>query len=381
MITAYYNEIEPYPARWMRNLIDAGHIAPGTVDERSILEVKPDELTRYTQCHFFAGIAGWSYALRLAGWPDDRPVWTGSCPCQPFSAAGKRGGTDDPRHLWPVWFSLIRECRPPVVFGEQVASKDGLAWLDIVCADLEGAGYAVAPFDLSAAGAGAPHIRQRLYFVANANGQRYKEPEPASKESGNIGDRQFVSSGDFVHPLAYAAGERRGEAGRDCGRSTKWIAGDGDTSSMAHATGGQLQIAERRPEGRNGNGAACGLAYAEDPIGRAEYDINGEAYRRDGSGRSGNAGNLGDTGGKGLAGWQSQPGNDGEQQQAAERTGSAWSGIEWLPCRDGKYRPTQPGIFPLAARLPGRVGRLRAYGNAIVPPLAAEFIRAYKEQK
>ena len=170
-MSAYYNEIDPFAAQWLRNLIAAGRIAPGDVDERDIREVQADDIKGCTQAHFFAGIGGWSLALRLAGWADDRPVWTGSCPCQPFSAAGKRGGVGDDRHLWPAFFGLISAVRPDVVMGEQVASKDGLAWLDLVHADLEGAGYAVRAADLCAAGVGAPHIRQRLWFVADANGR------------------------------------------------------------------------------------------------------------------------------------------------------------------------------------------------------------------
>jgi DNA (cytosine-5)-methyltransferase 1 len=135
---AYYNEIDPFCAQWLRNLIDAGHIAPGDVDNRSIEDVRPDDLKGYAQCHFFAGIGVWSLALRRAGWPDERPVWSGSCPCQSFSAAGKRKGFADERHLWPTWFHLIAQRRPPVVFGEQVASKDGYAWLDLVQTDMEG---------------------------------------------------------------------------------------------------------------------------------------------------------------------------------------------------------------------------------------------------
>jgi DNA (cytosine-5)-methyltransferase 1 len=168
-MAAYYNEIDPKAAAWLRELIKQGHIADGIVDERSIIDVTPNELRDFTQCHFFAGIGVWSYALRSAGWADDRPVWTGSCPCQPFSAAGARGGFDDERHLWPHWHHLISQCRPPVVFGEQVASKDGLGWLDLVCADMEATGYAIGAADLCAAGIGAPHIRQRLWFVGLAD--------------------------------------------------------------------------------------------------------------------------------------------------------------------------------------------------------------------
>jgi DNA (cytosine-5)-methyltransferase 1 len=174
-MTALYNEIEPFAAQWLRSLISAGHIAPGAVDERSISDLTPADVAGPGQRHFFAGIGVWSYALRLAGVRDDVTVWTGSCPCQPFSAAGKRSGTSDPRHLWPAWFALIEQCRPAIIFGEQVASIDGLDWLDLVFADLERCGYSVGAADLCAAGVGAPHIRQRLYFVAYADEARRGE--------------------------------------------------------------------------------------------------------------------------------------------------------------------------------------------------------------
>lgn len=180
----YYNEIDPKAATWLRELIRQNLIPAGDVDERSITEVSPYDIDGYTQCHFFAGVGGWPLASQLAGWPTTRPVWTGSCPCQPFSVAGKRRGADDPRHLWPVFFDLIRECRPSVVFGEQVASAAGLGWLDGVCADLEGAGYAAGAADLCAAGVGAPHIRQRLYWVADAQGARRSESESSARQTG-----------------------------------------------------------------------------------------------------------------------------------------------------------------------------------------------------
>ena len=161
----YYNENDDYAATWIENLILDGLIPDGKVDRRSIVDVRPSDLEGFTQCHFFAGIAGWSLAMRLAGWPDDREVWTGSCPCQPFSIIGKKKGVEDERHLWPDFFRLITARQPATVFGEQVASKDGRDWLAGVRDDLEGAGYAVGAADLCSAGVAAPHIRQRLYWV------------------------------------------------------------------------------------------------------------------------------------------------------------------------------------------------------------------------
>lgn len=169
-MTAFYNEIDPYAAQWLRNLIEAGLIAPGVVDERSIEDVRPDELAEFTQCHFFAGIGGWSYALRLAGWPDDQPVWTGSCPCQPFSVAGKGAGFEDERHLWPAWQHLIQQRRPRVLFGEQVASAT--KWLGLVLGDLEAMDYAVEARPIEAASADADHFRDRYWIVAHDDQQR-----------------------------------------------------------------------------------------------------------------------------------------------------------------------------------------------------------------
>ena len=169
-MTAYYNEIDPNAAEWLRELIKADFIAPGVVDERSIEDISPNDLNGYTQCHFFAGIGVWSYALRQAGWPDDRQVWTGSCPCQPFSAAGKGKGIDDERHLWPAFHWLIKQCRPDVIFGEQVAGKAGESWLDIVQTDLEGEDYTSGAVVFPACGIGAPHMRKRTYWMGHTKG-------------------------------------------------------------------------------------------------------------------------------------------------------------------------------------------------------------------
>ena len=170
----YYNDIDPNACEWLRTLIAAGLIASGIVDCRSITEIKADELKQYTQCHFFAGIGGWSLALRIAGWPDEQPVWTGSCPCQPLSVAGLRKGHADERHLWPAFHRLIAECKPPTLFGEQVASKDGREWMAAVRADMEGTGYAVGCADICATAVGVCQHRERLWFTALSIGAKSK---------------------------------------------------------------------------------------------------------------------------------------------------------------------------------------------------------------
>jgi DNA (cytosine-5)-methyltransferase 1 len=178
-VTALYNEIDDYAADWLENLISAGLIAPGVVDRRSIVDLQPADLAGFTQVHFFAGIGGWSLAARLAGWPDDRPLWTGSCPCQPFSVAGKPAGQADVRHLWPEFYRLV-SLPPPVVMGEQVAAAVGKSWLDGVCSDLEGIGYATGAAVVPACAVDAPHRRDRLWFVADADGEgRGKTARPA----------------------------------------------------------------------------------------------------------------------------------------------------------------------------------------------------------
>lgn len=334
-MTAYYNEFDPKAAAWLRELIRGGHIAPGDVDERSILDVTPDDLRPYTQCHFFAGIGVWSYALRRAGWPDDRPVWTGSCPCQPFSAAGKRGGIADERHLWPAWQWLIGECRPDVIFGEQVASKDGLGWLDLVHADLEGTGYAVGAVDSCAAGFGAPHIRQRLYFA----GERLDDAAGA----------RFIAEGPGPE------GEARDEAwlrGPERGCATGGLADDDDTGLEGRRQPGR----ERRIERAAGTGVVAGGLAVSDGAGSG-------ARKRDDQGT--------------RYGHPASAARVDDRHEAPGPTNGFWRDADWLFCRDERWRPVEPGTFPLAHGSPARVGRLRGYGNAIVAPQAAAFVEAF----
>jgi len=173
-VSVYYNDNEPFVCAWLKNLIAAKLLPAGDVDERPIEAVSADDVRGYTQAHFFAGIGGWPYALQLAGW-GDRPIWTGSCPCQPFSAAGKRAKQSDERHLWPHWYRLIREQSPPTIFGEQVDDAVAAGWIDDAFSDLESSAYACAAAILPACGVSAPHERQRIYFVADHIGGQQRD--------------------------------------------------------------------------------------------------------------------------------------------------------------------------------------------------------------
>lgn len=322
----YYNDNDPACAEWLRELAKQRVIQPGTVDGRSISEVAAADVLGFRQCHWFAGIGGWPHALRLARWPESLRVWSGSCPCQPFSLAGRRRGFKDARHLWPAWFSLIRECRPAVVIGEQVASA--LDWLDVVFADLEREGYACGATDICAAGVAAPHIRQRLCFVAYDLGARLE----IQREQHAWRERAASERGGAARGLGDASGSG---SRRDTGAVPAAESGVGLTHWREHHI--SQHASEMRRLG-NAGGQRC--------VEHSQLDC-APCRRKD------------------RAQWLDTGGP------------SFWQRADWIRCADGKRRPVEPGTFPLAYGVPGRVGRLRGYGNAIVPQVAQAFAEAF----
>ena len=273
----YYNDNDQYCVGRLRNLIAEGLIPRGDVDDRDIQDISPRDLGGYAQCHFFAGIGGWARALQLAGVSGTEQLWTGSCPCQPFSSAGKRTGVADIRHLWPAWFWLISQCKPKVIFGEQVAGAVKQGWLDLVSADLEGEGYAFGAAVLGAHSVGAPHIRQRIWWVADSGSER------------QYGEHIFRQRRQDIFEAA------------GCSSSSRF-----GHSSSSRANGKPREILGTQEE-------AC---------------------------------------------WE------------------MWSELDLIECADGKSRPVKPGIQPLAHGVSKRVAKLRSIGNAIVPQVAATFIRS-----
>ncbi len=406
--SVYYNEIDPFAAEWMRWLIKAGGIPDGVIDTRSIVDVQPEDIRDFDQCHFFAGIGGWPLALGRAGWPSGRRVWSGSCPCPPFSVAGRKKACPkcsgirpipcprrtgvfvcidcdhawyaDGRHLYPEFHRLISECRPPVVYLEQVAGGDGLIWLAGVRARLERSGYALGAADLPAACVGSPNIRQRLWGcavrVADSELQRTRSGDGQERATGFRRDRSAID------------GAARGMADSDGG-----ISGDGGLQR-----GGEQRL---QPEG-DGVGR---LEHADSP-GRGEQR-GAESVRSEQSSaeRTGGARGLDHASIDGHR----KGADPGEQSAAGRRHGGDggsgsscevdWSDFDLVYCGDDKWRriPSgiEPGIqrlayglpvdldllraacqtFPRTPKVKGRVGVLRGFGNAINPAVAAKFIR------
>jgi DNA (cytosine-5)-methyltransferase 1 len=316
---AYYNDTDEACAFVLRTLIARGVIPVGDVDTRSITEVSPDDLRGYRQVHFFAGGGLWPLAARLAGWPDDKELWSGSCPCQPFSVAGKGRGADDPRHLWPDMFRLIGARRPATVVGEQVAGKAGLGWFDGVSADMEGSDYACRAVDIPACAVNAPHIRQRLYWIARGLANSYNS-RPQGR--GVLPERALEQP---IGALGLGNAEGFGRGGRAHDEDGGW------RQFTPADSGSRCRVLEH----------AEGVGRGE---GRAEYELR--------SGRS-----------------------------AVPGTGRAnpWHAAEWRTGADGKTRRAKPGVRLLAHGVPRRVDLLRIGGNAIVLPLAVEVIKALIE--
>jgi len=389
-MTAYYNEFDPKAAAWLRQLIINGDIADGVVDERSITEVQADDLKGFTQHHFFAGIGVWSYALRNAGWGDDRPVATASLPCQPFSAAGNQKGKEDERHLLPHFLELVGQCNFHTIFGEQVEAAIRHGWLDDLYAEMENQDYTVGSAIIGAHSIGKPHIRKRIYWVAQSNKfDRWAEQEPGQQEGS-----------EWREPISHSRINGIGMGNTDNARLQE------------HRESGELHIRESYRENKkrlnldtgisdrvaDTNGEQCEQGLQSLSGGQAErHWSNSEHSRMDnpisdqyrcserGVDEETNRAEISD---------RTEVTESGGLGGASEYVHEREESIEWLYCRDEKYRPIKSGIKPLVdgiargvvhssdsvieanASAEARTIRLKGYGNAIVAPVAEEFIRA-----
>lgn len=365
MSGAYYNDNDQFMVEWLKHLIKRKVIADGEVDGRSIIEVKAEDLRGFTQCHFFAGIGTWSYALRRAGWPDELSVWTGSCPCPSFSASGERKGFSDPRHLWPSWGRIIAEYRPHVIFGEQVAKKDGRAWFDVVSSELEEIGYTIGAAALPACGFGAPHIRERIYFVAHSD--LAIVPQIASTRH-----EQILRNDSDADAVADAASSRRteGEDARANRKNEKENRRGSQESEQSGSNGAVAEPERRRRKQRHTKKRRVQIAGKRGATRKLGEPSSSRLERLTGNGEQ-----------------REEPGRIVSPQERpapeAGPTNGYWGDAVWIECSDGKLRPISPELsfFPVVDGLAsGRVGLIRGAGNSIVAPVASAFIETVIEE-
>lgn len=411
---AYYNEVDPVAAEWLRRLIAAGHIAPGEVDERDIRDVAPTDVMGFAQCHWFAGIGIWSHALRRAGFDDARDIWTGSCPCQPFSAAGAGDGFADERHLWPHWHWLVQHCRPGVIVGEQVAGKDGLGWNDLVSADLDGLGYASGAVVTCAAGFGMDwrgsaeserlerairlcpdpmvarhmasfaewadqalgfggfHIRERQYFVGVANGDCERDGRVWHDGPGEIAgagqgaSRERSTGFRPTGPLADDIGVVNGQRAR-----LEGLGGDGDAAAGREPgqagpvapAGPACGMGDGEGRGRGVGGDAMGArpgrypdGAGDPPVGLADADGGDAATERQQRGGEQRLGAPDDgDGGDG----RSRLGDRTDGGVGASPGDGRRGDLDWLFCRDGEWRPVEACPQPVAHAITAELGPIR----------------------
>jgi DNA (cytosine-5)-methyltransferase 1 len=317
-------------------------------------------------------------------------IITGGFPCQPFSVAGSRKGTDDNRHLWPEMFRIIKEFKPRWIIGENVRGivsiQDGLVF-ETVCTDLESEGYEVQTFNIPAVGVGAPHKRERIWIVANSRCSiRGKQ---SSRNSESIGSRTFkkterstdtskiTGSSERAETMADTESKRTGENNERLRSRTSGISGREGTTriqeDVANSNTGnveagcerQRRIREENTKERQSNNATGSSEVMANTNTGYSKQSNQEVQTR------GNPINISS---KDVAN------TDGERQQEQCRPKSIQEEGNELECSSsqsgGNFWDIEPDVGRVVNGLPGRVHRLKGLGNAIVPQIAEEIGRA-----
>ena len=305
-------------------------------------------------------------------------IITGGFPCQPFSVAGKQKGTSDDRHLWPEMFRIIKEFTPRWVVGENVKGitniQDGMVF-ETVCTDLEGAGYEVRTFNIPAAGVGAPHRRERIWIVANrkesmvnTDDVRLEQHNTAKEEtSWWRTSTTFEPTSDVVNTISNDEGRKISRSYEEERRIQEEHRQDDSTSRKSSRTSSVRQTNDGHEDLENSRrtlqqGTELGEKN-EDEI----REGNANQHQRSGSPSESDVANANTRLGNG----------ENEEIQArgkasnfsSSRTGT--NGQSWWL--------VEPNVGRVAHGISGRVHRLKALGNSIVPQIAQEIGRAIIE--
>jgi DNA-cytosine methyltransferase len=323
-------------------------------------------------------------------------IITGGFPCQPFSVAGSRKGTDDNRHLWPEMFRIIKEFKPRWVIGENVRGivsiQDGLVF-ETVCTDLESEGYEVQTFNIPAVGVGAPHKRERIWIVANSRcsvrreqssrnsesirSGTFKETERStdtSKITGSSERAETMADTESIgsRELRHLDKEKRIETGDTTqSNSSSTDVADSNTGNVEAGRERQGGVCQKNTKERQSNNVTSSSEVMA--------NTKSKGTREDNKGLR--SGTSGISGRQGTTRIQEDVANtNSERQQEQCRPKSIQEEGNELECSSsqsgGNFWDIEPDVGRVVNGLPGRVHRLKGLGNAIVPQIAEEIGRA-----
>ena len=322
-------------------------------------------------------------------------IITGGFPCQPFSVAGKQKGTSDDRHLWPEMFRIIKAFKPKYVIGENVRVivniENGMVF-ETVCSNLEDEGYEVQPFLIPAASVGAPHRRERIWFIAireesmvNSDNVRFEQHIETEEEAfRRRSSATFESTSDVVNSEhngsptttiegSSAASSDNNEKGQIKTSEFEGTSGSRNDeimensrrtlrqgSKLGAANEDEIRKEDANQHQRSGSPSESDVANTESIRTGESREFNQEE-RSEGSGSTqlnGSSSNDANTssGRRSLQEREIQTGRNSSQHQS-------W----WL---------VEPNVGRVAYGVSGRVHRLKALGNSIVPQIVEEIGRA-----
>jgi len=352
-------------------------------------------------------------------------IITGGFPCQPFSVAGKQKGTSDDRHLWPEMFRIIKTFKPRFAIGENVRGivniQDGVVF-ETVCTDLESEGYEVQPFNIPAAGVGAPHRRERIWFIAiredatNTYGNREKWNKSEDRQGSGIEQNSSTTAAEDVgntqhngsptseigrgHEEINGGTEKRqnesfefertsrSEDNGNVSKENKNNVADTNNEGLRTRIGGSDN--DHETESRSGRAdrtrsesdverhnststeiKGMDVADTDTRLGNGENEeIQSRGQTSDSSSARGRDENDANSNDKGLEGFREGSSEFGQINSTSESSDRGQTKVAQ------GWWSVEPNVGRVAHGVSGRVHRLKGLGNSIVPQIVEEIGKA-----
>ena len=345
----------------------------------------------------FCDIEPWSRKILAKHWPDvpiaedvkelandpnglipDCDILTAGYPCQPFSVAGQRRGTEDDRHIWPFIFTIIKAKRPSFCVFENVFGHVSMG-LDEVLSDLEGEGYATRPFIVPACATDAPHRRDRLWIICRNVGDTKHDGSSTTKVTGSIREAsKHHTQGQSKTEQSERASQSRDSGG--LGESTRAeYVGNSESKRHERRTDAEREGPENKQEQR--------LGVRGKPSGSSEDVAYSQSMHSDGSGEhtqqsEGQVSELGERSSEINVAYTDSERSQGQWREhepiSRQETGHAASYSD-KEIRARKNWQPEPRVGRVAHGVSNRVDRLRGLGNAIVPQISMRIGLTIKE--